>query len=44
MKAEITPVEPEQGNTCEGKVSFSIAAHSPALFLVPTIVNLKKRK
>ena len=43
-KAEITPVEPEQGNTCEGKVRLSKATHSPALFLVPIIVKFKNGK
>jgi hypothetical protein len=37
-KAEIKPVEPEQGNACEGKV---IAISAPLLIAIPCSQNFK---
>ena len=46
VKAEITPVEPEQGNACEGKVhhSYMIPIHEQFIPVPKFIVNTKKLK
>jgi hypothetical protein len=42
-KAEIKPVEPEQGNSCEGKVSVFFIALSCLHFPVPKFFNRIKK-
>ncbi len=46
VKAEITPVEPEQGNACEGKVHhfYMIPIHEQFIPVPKFIVNTKKIK
>jgi hypothetical protein len=39
-KAEIKPVEPEQDNACEGKVTAISAPLLIATFLFPVFLNL----
>jgi hypothetical protein len=40
-KAEIKPVEPEQDNACEGKVTAISAPLLIAIYLFPVFLNLK---
>jgi hypothetical protein len=46
LSAEIKPVEPEQGNSCEGKVTsfFGYSLLSVAFFLFPFFNKLKNKQ